>query len=127
MGLLGPMCWILPNRLRELRHTPAPFSIIALPNTLRERAYLIRGDVVESLNLAIFLDALQQHMRAKDIILREDVGVTETQIHMCMRSEMKDGVNVVLLKTPDHVAWYCHIAVEEAEIFFFLQHARIVQ
>jgi hypothetical protein len=127
MGLLGPRCWILPDRLRELRHTPAPFSMIVLPSLLCGRTYFICGDVVESLNLAIFLDALEQHMRAENIVLREDVGVTETQIHMCMRSEMKDGVNIVLLKTPDHVAWYCDIAVEEAEIRLRLQHARIVQ
>jgi hypothetical protein len=76
MGLLGPKCWILPDRLRELRHIPAPFSMI----------------------------------------VREDVRVAEAQIHMCMRSEVKDGVNIVFLETPDHVAWYCDIAVEEAEI-----------
>ena len=91
------------------------------------KAYLVCGDVVETLNFAILLDALEQHVGAKNIIFGEDVGVAETQIHMRMRSEMKDGVDVVFLQAPDHVAWCGDIAVEEAEVRLRLQHARIVQ
>jgi hypothetical protein len=83
--------------------------------------------VVEALDLAILLDALEQHMRAKHIVLRENVGVAETQIHVRMRSKVEDGIDVVFLQAPDHVAWYGDIAVEEAEIRLRLQHARIVQ
>jgi len=72
--------------------------------------------VVEALDLAILLDALEQDMRAEHIVLREDVGVAETQVHVCVRREVEDGVNIVLLQAFDHVAWNCDIAVEEAEI-----------
>lgn len=66
-------------------------------------------------------------MRAEHIVLREDVGVAETQIHMRMRSQVKDGVNVVFLQAPDHVGGCGDIAVEEAEVRLLFQHARIVQ
>jgi len=92
-----------------------------------QRTYLVCGDVVEALDLAILLDTLEQHMRAKHIVLREDVGVAETQIHVRMRSKMEDGIDVVFLQAPDYVAWNSDIAVEEAEIRLRLQHARMVQ
>jgi hypothetical protein len=83
--------------------------------------------VVEALDLAILLDALEQHMRAEHIILREDVGVAETQVYMCVRRKVEDGVDVVLLQAFDHVARYSDIAVKEAEVRFRLQHSGIVQ
>jgi hypothetical protein len=92
--------------------------MFVLRNSFYERAYLVCGDVVESLNLAILLDALEQHMRAKHIVLREDVGVAEAQIHMGMRSKVKDDVNIVLLQTPDHVSWYGYVAMKKAEVRF---------
>jgi hypothetical protein len=83
--------------------------------------------VVEALDLAILLDALEQHMRAEHIIFREDVGVAETQVYMCVRRKVEDGVDVVLLQAFDHVARYSDIAVKEAEVRFRLQHSGIVQ
>jgi hypothetical protein len=83
--------------------------------------------VVEALDLPILLDALEQHVRAKHIVLREEVGVAETQVHVCMRREVEDGINIVLLQAFDHVARYGDIAVKEAEVRLRLQHARIVQ
>lgn len=101
--------------------------MLALFVCLCAPAYLVCGDVVEALDLAILLDALEQHMRAEHIVLREDVGVAETQIHVCMRREVEDSVNVVLLQAFDHITWNSDIAVEEAEVRFRLQHTRIVQ
>jgi hypothetical protein len=46
---------------------------------------------------------------------------------MRMRSEVKDGIDVVFLQAPDHIARDGDIAVEEAEIRLRLQHARVVQ
>lgn len=83
--------------------------------------------MIEALDLAILLDALEQDVRAEHIILCENIGVAETQVHVCMRSKVKDRVNIVLLQAFDHVAWNCDIAVEEVEIWLRLQHARIVQ
>lgn len=92
-----------------------------------EWSYLICRDVVESFDLSILLDALEQHVRAENIVLREDVGVAETQIHMRVRRKMEYGVDVVFLQALDDIAWNRHIAVEEAEIRLRLQHARIIQ
>lgn len=83
--------------------------------------------MVESLHFAIFLDAFEQHVGAKNIVFREDVRVAETQIHMRMRREMEHGIYVVLLQTSDHVFRSSHIAVKEVEIRLRLQHARIVE
>lgn len=99
----------------------------ALLGCPRKQAYLICGNVVKALDLAILLDALEQHMRAEHIVLREDVGVAETQIHVCMRREVENRVNVVLLQAFYHVARYGNIAVKEAEIRLRLQHASIIQ
>ena len=66
-------------------------------------------------------------MCAEYIVFRENVGVAETQVHVCVRREVEDGVNVVLLQAFDHVAWNRDIAVEEAEVRLRLQHAGIVQ
>jgi hypothetical protein len=101
--------------------------MIALPDCLRERAYLVCGDVVEALDLAILLDALEQHMRAEHVILRENVRVAETQVYVRMRGEVEDRINIVLLQAFDHITGYGDIAVKEAEIWLRLQHARIVQ
>lgn len=127
MDLLGLEWRSRPDLLQALHHIPGQFSTIALPGRLRERAYLVCGDVVEALDLAILLDALEQHMRAEHIVLREDVGVAEAQVHVCMRRQVENGVNIVLLQAFDHVARYGNIAVEEAEIRLRLQHASIIQ
>lgn len=66
-------------------------------------------------------------MRAENIVLRKDVGVAETQIHMRVRRKVEYGVDVVFLQALDHIARNRHIAVEEAKIRLRLQHARIVQ
>lgn len=127
MGLLGLEWRSRPDLLQALHHRPGQFSTIALPGRLSERVYLVCGDMIEALDLAILLDALEQHMRAEHIVLREDVGVAEAQVHVCMRREMENRVDVVLLQAFYHVARYGNIAMKEAEIRLRLQHARIVQ
>lgn len=66
-------------------------------------------------------------MCAEHVVLREDVRVAETQIHMRVRGEMEHGIYAVLLQASDHVFRSSHIAVKEAEIRLRLQHARIVE
>lgn len=83
--------------------------------------------MVESLETTILLDTLEQDVRAKDVVFGEGIRVTKTQIHMRVGREVEDGVDAVIPEALQHVAWPCYIAVEEAEIWLRLQHARIVQ
>jgi hypothetical protein len=94
-----------------------------------DQTHLVRGNLVIPLDLAILLDALQQDVCADHIVHCEFVRVAKAQIHVGVRSEVEDGVDVVLLQTPDHVDSHGHIAVEEVEVsqLLRLQQARIVE
>jgi hypothetical protein len=90
---------------------------------------LVGGNVVIPLDLAILLDALQQDVRANDIVHGEFVRVSKAQVDVRVGGEVEDGVDVVLLQTFDHVGGDGNIAVEEVEVaqLLRLQQAGIVE
>jgi hypothetical protein len=90
---------------------------------------LISGNVVIPLDLGILLDALQQDVRADDIVHGEFVRVAKAQVDVGVGGEVEDGVDVVFLQTFDHVGGDGHISVEEVEVsqLLRLQQARIVE
>lgn len=120
----------LPPLLEPL-HTPAhrvstafflPFCVITWLNT-----YLVCGDVVEPLDRLHDSRTLEQHMRTHDIIVGESEGVAKTQVHMALRRQMENGVDLVHFQTLEHVGFFGNITVKEAKIRSSLEHARVVQ
>lgn len=69
----------------------------------------------------------QQHVRADDIVVGEGIRVAKTQIHMRLRREVEDGINLVGSQAPQDIGIFCEIAVEELEIRATFEHSRIVQ
>lgn len=89
--------------------------------------YLVCGDVVEPLDRLHDSRTLEQHMRTHDIIVGESEGVAKTQVHMALRRQMENGVDLVHFQTLEHVGFFGNITVKEAEIRSSLEHARVVQ
>lgn len=58
----------------------------------------------------------------RDIALREDVGIAETQIYMRVSWKMEDSVDVAPLQASDYVAWYSDIAMKRGGVRLSLQH-----
>lgn len=89
--------------------------------------YLVCGDVVEPLDRLHDSRTLEQHMRTHDIIVGESEGVAKTQVHVALRRQMENGVDLVHFQTLEHVGFFGNITVKEAEIRSSLEHARVVQ
>lgn len=89
--------------------------------------YLVCGDVVEPLDRLHNSRTLEQHMRTHDIIVGESEGVAKTQVHVALRRQMENGVDLVHFQTLEHVGFFGNITVKEAEIRSSLEHARVVQ
>ncbi len=109
--------------LRLLREEELAIRLMLLParclrgerciHTLRMRQlkspiHLIRRDMIETLTLIplrqrfpILLRSLQQRKRAHDVGARERERVLDRAVHMALRSEMDDTVNLILT---DHAA-----------------------
>lgn len=81
----------------------------------------------EPLNRLHSHHALQQYMRSEHIILGERVRIAKRQVHVRLRGQMEDGVDVVLSQTAQHIGRLGDVSVEEFEIGPGFEHARVVE
>lgn len=63
--------------------------------------YLVSGHVHESLD-AVVLGGLEEHVGAVDVVLRELEAVAERVVHVRLRREVHDGVDVLRLQNVVH-------------------------
>ena len=87
---------------------------------------LICRDVDELLD-SDFLCAFQQNVCAINVSMCEGIGVTKAQIHMRLRSEMEDGINVVSLQAIHNLGWICNVAMVECKVSFVVENSSIVE
>ncbi len=90
------------------------------------KAYLIRRYVVKPFHKPVSENAFKQNLGTEHIVLGEIERVPKAQVDMSLGGQMKDGVDVKLPQTLQHICWICHISVEETEVRMTFQYARVV-
>mmetsp|Transcript_13701 Transcript_13701/g.51083 ORF Transcript_13701/g.51083 Transcript_13701/m.51083 type:complete len:389 (+) Transcript_13701:155-1321(+) len=94
--------------------------------------HLIGGHVDEAPDLSKVLRAFQQHVRAHDVVVRELEGVAEAVVHVRLRGEVHDRVDVVLRKDVHHKVAAEDVALHELvvgallDLFQILRAAAVV-
>lgn len=115
----------LARRIRIRRRQYARLAQISRTNR-HIAIHLIRRDVHESAD-AMFPRALQQHMRAIYICVRELVRVAEAEVDVRLRSEVEYRVDFVLAEHALDVGGRGDVAVFECEVWLVVEGARVVE
>lgn len=89
--------------------------------------HLVRRDVHEAPDAAHLPRALEQHVRAVDVGVREAVRVAEAQVDVRLRGEVQHGVDAVALHAVDHVGRVRDIALVEGEVGPVCEEGRVVE
>lgn len=88
--------------------------------------HFVGRDVDEAPNLSGF-STLQHNVGAVNVGGREAIGVAKTQIDMRLRSEVEDGVNLVLIETCGDIGRARHVSLEEGEVWLRVENMMVVQ
>lgn len=130
MGWSGPLGCALeghphPCRLRRIPANPevSPWSSLCASHY---SSYLISRDVIEPLDGANMMRALQQLVRANEVVPTKLQRVAKAEIDVCLSSEMDNNVDLELPQTAQHILSLRHVAVEEGEVRAAFQHPRVV-
>ena len=87
---------------------------------------LVGRDVDEALD-ADLLGALEQHVGAVDVGVREAVRVAKAQVDVRLRGKVEDGIDVVALEAVHHLGRVRYVALVEGEVAPLVEDARVVE
>lgn len=88
--------------------------------------HLVRRNVYEAIHTMLSC-SLKQDVCAVDICTRELVRVAKAQVHVRLRREVEDGVDLVLAQHPLDVARTCDVALLKGKVGSAVEHPRVVQ
>lgn len=88
--------------------------------------HLVGRDVVKPLDRANMVGALQQLMRADEVVPAELQRIAKAEIDVRLRGEMHNHVDLELAQAAQDILPLRHVAVEEGEVRPALEHAGVV-